>query len=158
RLAYLRPEAFGKTAARDGTVSVHLTIEPETIGQRPMFAVRLHAISDRNEQPDASIDADLELDLLLQRVQLLEALMQEDKTRGEEHELASRRARKNLQRRDMESKLARIDEDIERLTRRRQRLAGKIDRVVQDVEEISARHDEIKSQQEERSEVLTRVR
>src|SRR3569833_875198 len=45
----LRATAFGKQSAIDGTNGVQLTIKPETMGKRPMFAVRSSAINSLRE-------------------------------------------------------------------------------------------------------------
>lgn len=59
KLIYMRPEALGKQAARNGNLNIKVTVQEEAVAQGSVFVVRLVGGSSLLE---ATGDADMELD------------------------------------------------------------------------------------------------
>ncbi|RYP64442.1 hypothetical protein DL771_008746 [Monosporascus sp. 5C6A] len=98
KLIYMRPEAFGKQSARNGTLDVEVTVKEEYVAQEPMFVVRLARASS---SPVATVDATRELQLVDLKLECVRILQEEDQIhlemerwdrQGEEYKLLSRKS------------------------------------------------------------------
>ncbi|RYP66116.1 hypothetical protein DL769_006113 [Monosporascus sp. CRB-8-3] len=75
KLIYMRPEAFGKQSARNGTLNVEVTVKEEYVAQEPMFVIRLARASS---SPVATVDASWELQLVDLKLECVRILHEED--------------------------------------------------------------------------------
>ncbi|RYP18640.1 hypothetical protein DL767_009785 [Monosporascus sp. MG133] len=74
KLIYMRPEAFGKQSARNGTLDVEVTVKEEYAAREPTFLVRLARASNL---PVATVDATWELQLVDLRLECVKILQEE---------------------------------------------------------------------------------
>ncbi|RYO92005.1 hypothetical protein DL764_008208 [Monosporascus ibericus] len=75
KLIYMRPEAFWKQSARNGTLNVEVTVKEEYVAQEPMFVVTLARASSSLV---ATVDATWELQVVGLMLECVRILQEED--------------------------------------------------------------------------------
>ena len=148
KLIYIRREAFGKQSANNGTISIHVTVQPEIIAGQPMFAVRLATIPSL---PDDTVDATFELRLLDLKLELVNQVKEKDDICQQAEWLGRHREEKMASLGHMKRQLAAVEENIRKLHDEGRLLANGLEKMRQEMDELTTREIQIKQQQDELS-------
>ncbi|RYP53890.1 hypothetical protein DL768_001202 [Monosporascus sp. mg162] len=84
KLIYIRPEAFWKQSATNGTFNVEVTVKEEYVAQEPMFVVTLARASSSLV---ANVDATWELQVVDLKLECMRILQEEDRIHLEMEQL-----------------------------------------------------------------------
>ena len=152
---YLRSHALGRRTASYGDLVILVTVEPELIAKQSTFAVRLHATTDL---PDATINADFELELIKERISLVERLEFGDLLRYEIKQHAVQVAAKNDELLPLTSRLAEVEDEIRKLTDEKDSLTRKLTTALAATEEVRTKEKELEAMQREASQVIETAR
>jgi ankyrin repeat protein len=145
---YIRHEAFGKKSANNGTISIHVTVQPKIFNEQPMFAVRLAKI---HSLPEDTVDATFELRLLDLKLESVSQVKEEDEICQEAEWLGRHREEKIASLEHMKGQLAVVEEKIRKLSDEKRLLANGLEKWLQEMDRLTIRENRIKQQQDELS-------
>ena len=148
KLIYIRHEALGKQSANNGTISIHVTVQPKIFDEQPMFAVRLAKI---RSLPDDTVNATFELRLLDLKLESVSQVKEEDEICQGAESLGRHREEKIASLEHMKEQLTVVDEQIRKLSDERRLLVNGLDKKLQEMDRLTIEENWIKQRQDELS-------